>query len=101
MILFKITAYCPGSCCNKQWAGLLADGTTITKDMKICAADWSILPYLTKIKYNNEIYEVRDVGSSVKGRHIDLLKNTHQKTIEFGVKYEMIEVLHATKDTSN
>lgn len=91
----KITAYCPGACCNEQWAGLLADGSKMS-DVKhpVIAADWQVLSYKTKIRYNGVVYEVRDVGGLIKGRHIDILLPTHKEANEFGVKKnQIIEVL--------
>ena len=91
----KITAYCPGACCNDQWAGLLADGSKMSDvHHPVIAADWKVLAYKTRIKYNGIIYEVRDVGGLIKGKHMDILLPTHREANEFGVKKnQIIEVL--------
>lgn len=88
---FIITAYCPGSCCNHQWAGKVVDGHTmdyyLNKGENIIAADLLLFPLGTKIIWNNIEYTVRDTGSAIKNNRLDILLLTHQDTIQFGIKY--------------
>jgi len=87
---YTITAYCPGYCCNKSWAGHVVDGSTmdyyINKGENIIAADIFLLPLGTTIIWNNTEYVVRDIGSNIKGKRLDILLKTHKDTIDFGIK---------------
>lgn len=88
---FTVTAYCPGYCCNKHWAGYVVDGNTmnyyINKGENIIAADISIFPLGTIIIWNDTEYVVRDVGRMIKGKRLDVLLKTHDDTIKFGKMY--------------
>ena len=85
---FTITAYCPGECCNKNWAGYLTKGKKMSdfKGVNIIAADFKILPYGSVIKYKGIEYKVLDCGSAIKGKKIDILLPTHKEAETFGIK---------------
>jgi len=86
-----VTAYCPCTICNtKKWAGMVSTGRKI-KDIlaegyNICAADPAVIPLRTKIAYDGLEYLVADTSSAIKGKRINILKKTHSKTTDFGVK---------------
>jgi len=85
---FSITAYTsgPASC------GIYSDGYTATGDKadwrnRIVAADWNILPPNTKIYIETMgTYTVKDRGSGVKGKSIDILMSDRKKALNFGRK---------------
>ena len=94
----KIYAYCPCTICNRQWAGMVSTGQTMAelkeKGLNICAADPTVLPYGTTIKYDGKEYYVTDCGSAIKGDTINILMEHHKDTLEFGIKEsQIIELL--------
>jgi 3D (Asp-Asp-Asp) domain-containing protein len=91
---FTITAYCPNSCCNDQYAGLTASGKTIkyykTKHYNICAVDPKVIPLYSIIEWDGKEYLAVDVGGKIKKHKIDILLDTHDETIVFGVKENQV-----------
>lgn len=82
---FKLTAYCTGSCCNGQWAGLTSTGATPTPGRTI-AVDPSVIPYGSKVVINGHTYIAEDCGGSIKGNRIDILFGSHSDALVFGVQ---------------
>lgn len=60
----RVTAYHAKESDHLKYKNLNAIGTVLKKGWSI-AADWSRLPLGTKIKFNNNIYEVCDFGSAL------------------------------------
>lgn len=84
--IWRITAYCKGSCCCGKWAdgitasGKPAQGKLIAAPKEIPFGTWINVPgYGTA--------EVLDRGGSIKGRRLDLLFPSHQEALNWGVKY--------------
>lgn len=84
---FKITHYCPNSCCNggygnnTAWAGKITPGQTI-------AVDPSVIPKLSRVYIDG--YGVRiaeDCGGGIRGNHIDVAVATHAEAMAKGVVY--------------
>jgi len=97
---WKITAYCPGRCCNTRYTqnGIndytncaAVGGLTLTGlldcGVNVVAVDPSIIPLGSIIKYNNKYYVALDTGSAIKGFTLDILMAEHGKTHDFGVQY--------------
>jgi len=86
-----VTAYCPGPCCNDQWAGVLANGKSMQyyfdRGIHICAVDPRVIRLGSVVYYNGINWLALDTGGKVKGRHIDILLSTHAAACNFGVKY--------------
>ena len=85
---YKISAYCPGKCC----CGAYADGFTST-GMKALARNRVVAVDKRKIPMHSMVnivglgsFRAEDVGGAIKGNRIDLLFDTHQEALEFGVK---------------
>ena len=103
---WKLTAYCPNSCCNMAYTkeGVVdytncaaVSGVTLTglldNGINIVAVDTDIIPLGSIIKYSNKYYIALDTGSAVKGFTLDILMREHKQTEEFGVQYSQdIEV---------
>jgi len=83
-----VTAYCPCSKCNtERYKGRLAIGTKMkyfTPHFNICAVDPKVIPLKSIVIYEGRIYLALDTGSDIKGKHIDLLMNSHKDTLIFG-----------------
>ena len=90
---FKNTFYCPGYCCNGQWAGMTSTGAVPTPGVTI-AVDPRVIPLGSKvyIEFENEnakvlngVYIAQDVGGGVNGNHIDVLVENHTLAYYYGV----------------
>ncbi len=94
---FTITAYCPGACCNGEWAGLTASGKSIgyyrALDIRIAAVDPSVIPMGSRFTYRGLEYRAVDIGGKIVGKRIDLLMPDHHTADEFGVKREQSIVI--------
>lgn len=88
---FKLTAYCPCTKCSGKWGNSTASGKKAKSDHTV-AVDRNVIPLGTEIEINGKKYMAEDVGGGVKGNHIDIYFNTHQETVEFGVKYEDVKI---------
>lgn len=97
---WKITAYCPGRCCNVQYTqdGIYdytncaaVGGLTLTGllecGVNVAAVDPSLIPLGSIVKYNNTYYVALDTGSAIKGFTLDILMPHHDKAHDFGVLY--------------
>jgi len=97
---WKITAYCPGRCCNTQFTqngindytnSAAVGGLTLTGllecGINVVAVDPSIIPLGSIVKYNNTYYVALDTGSAIKGFTLDILMPQHDKAHDFGVQY--------------
>ncbi len=84
--LWRITAYCKGSCCCGKWSdgitasGAKAEGKLIAAPPEIPFGTWIDIP-------GYGMAEVLDRGGSIKGRRLDLLFPTHQAAKNWGVQY--------------
>lgn len=85
---WKLTAYCPGRCCNGRNAHRTASGEPMVVGDTVAVGH---LPYGTKIKINDHIYTVTDRG--VTGHHVDILFSSHGEAKQFGVQYAEVFVL--------
>lgn len=90
--LFKITAYCPCSICCGEWTDAYASKITSlgagAYEGVTVAVDPKLIPYGTKL-YTDD-FGVRiatDCGGAIKGNRLDLFFSTHEKALEYGVKY--------------
>ena len=90
---FTNTFYCPGYCCNGQWAGHTSTGAIPTPGVTI-AVDPDVIPLGSKvyIEFENEnakvlngVYIAQDVGGGVNGKHIDVLVENHTLAYYYGV----------------
>jgi 3D (Asp-Asp-Asp) domain-containing protein len=98
VLTVKVYAYCSCKICNAQWVGMVSTGQTMAeikeKGLSICAADPTVLPYGTIIKYDEKEYYVTDCGAAIKGNTINILMEHHKDTLTFGIKEnQTIEII--------
>ena len=86
---FKLTAYCPGSCCNGSYAGTTATGAEPTPGTTV-AVDKSVIPLGSKIRIGDHVYIAQDTG--VSGNTIDILVAEHSDCEVFGVQYKDVYI---------
>ena len=87
--IYKLTAYCKESyphICNNGDSTSTATGTTPTVGRTI-AVDPQKIPYGSEVTINGHTYIAEDCGGAVKGNRIDILFDTHQEALNFGVQY--------------
>lgn len=85
---WKLTAYCPGRCCNGKNAHRTASGEPMVVGDTVAVGS---LPFGTKIRINDHVYTVTDRG--VRGHHVDILYPSHGEAKQFGVQYAEVFVL--------
>ena len=91
---FRVTAYCPGPCCCGKWAdGITASGTKA--DHPLVAAPKS-MAFGTRLRipgYANEQWvKVEDRGGAIKEGKMDVLFQTHQEALNWGVQNLDVEI---------
>ena len=84
-----ITGYCnekyPHICNNGDFNNTAT--MTIPTPGRTIAVDPSVIPYNTNVfipGVGNRVAE--DCGGAIKGNRVDILFNTHQEALEFGIK---------------
>ena len=95
--VFRITAYCPNSCCCGKWAdGQTASGHWIRPGDKFIAAPKNV-PFNTEFivpGYNNgRPVKVLDRGGVIKGNRLDVFFETHREAKEWGNKRLIVKML--------
>ena len=89
---FKLTAYCTcPKCCGKWADGITATGTQATAGRTI-AVDPKVIPLGSTVIINGEEYIAEDIGGAIKGNRIDVLLDTHQEALQFGVQYAAVKI---------
>ena len=89
---FTATAYCQGT--------KTADGTKVRQG--IVAADPAVLPLGSVIRVRglpdgfDGVYTVRDTGSKVRGRQIDLYMNNCREAVSFGRRRARVTLVQKT-----
>lgn len=82
---YRLTAYCPCRSCSSGWGRRTSSGTTATAGRTV-AVDTRIIPMGSKLVINGAVYIAEDIGSAVKGNHIDIFFETHAQAKQFGVR---------------
>jgi len=95
-VQMKVTAYCPCSkCCGSSADGITASNHRIQAGDTFAAADRKY-PFGTKMIIpgydNGRQVEVLDRGGAITGNHIDIFFPTHEKALQWGVKYVNVSI---------
>jgi|GEM_PF-703638 len=115
IISCKITAYCPGPCCNSgyvringelvfvDWSNRIAVGELTIRDLHrahigLIAVDPVYIPYGSIVRYNDKLYIALDSGGSIKGNAIDVSLPTHEETVHFGIKHNQRVIVSIPRD---
>ena len=92
---FEVTSYCSCvRCCGPHARGITASGRHVAWGM--VAADWDVLSEGTRIElscYPGQVFTVRDTGSAIQGRRIDVWQHDHQRALEFGRQHVKVWIL--------
>lgn len=89
--IFEVTGYCSCQlCCGEQTAkGLTYQETTPIAGHTI-AADIELIPLGSQIEVDGVVYTVEDVGSSIKGKRLDIYFDTHEEAVIYGRRYKAV-----------
>ena len=89
-----ITAYCPCEKCCGKTDGITATGTKATAGRTI-AVDPNVIPYGTTIEIEGVGVRIaEDCGGAIKGNRIDLLFDTHEEALEWGMQTRQVTILN-------
>lgn len=92
---FLVTAYC-----NEDYPHICNDGdnrytatmTTPTVGRTI-AVDPTEIPYGTEVIIDGHTYVAEDTGGSIKQKRIDILFDTHEEALAFGIQEKEVTIL--------
>ncbi len=95
--VFKATAYCScEKCCDKdpsdKWYGITATGKRAR--WGTVAVDRRVIRLGSKLRiegFPNTIFRAEDVGSAIKGNHIDVWFPSHREALKFGVQKIVVQ----------
>lgn len=85
----KISAYCKENyphICNDGDSTYTATMTTPTVGRTI-AVDPNVIPYGSEVNINGKSYVAEDTGGAIKGNRVDILFETHQEALNFGIQH--------------
>jgi len=95
-INIRVTAYCPQEKDHIKYKNKSALGTDLVKNHSI-AADWSLLPVGTVLRFNNNDYTIEDYGSYIMKKHslptIDLYVSNQREMKNWGVREVEAEII--------
>lgn len=85
----KLTAYCKEPYKHRCNNGDFENTATMTVPTagRTIAVDPKVIPHGASVTINGKTYIAEDSGGWVKGNRIDILFETHQEAIEFGVQH--------------
>ncbi|MFQ5714069.1 MAG: 3D domain-containing protein [Candidatus Scalinduaceae bacterium] len=100
--VFKVTAYCSCErCCNKKpsdkWYGITATGKVAK--WGTVAVDRKVIKLGSRLKiqgFPKTTFRAEDVGSAIKGNHIDIWFPSHKDALRFGVKKTVVYCIDKT-----
>ncbi len=87
---FLLTAYCPCYECSEGYSDITATGKR-AKEGRTIAVDPNVIEYGTTVYIEDVPYIAEDCGGLVKGKHIDIYFDSHDKVDAFGKKYAEVE----------
>lgn len=99
--IFKATAYCScEKCCKKDPSDKSYGITASGKKAKwgTVAVDRSIIKLGTELKidgFPDTIFRAEDVGSTIKGKHIDVWFPSHREAVQFGVQEIVVQLVRS------
>lgn len=94
----KVTAYCKENyphICNNGDSSTTATGT-VPMAGRTVAVDPSVIPYGSEVLINGHTYIAEDCGGAIKGNRVDILFDTHQEALNFGIRY--LEVSYVIRE---
>ena len=81
---YQLTYYCSCEICCDVETGITATGTPVVEG-KTIAVDPSFIHYGTQVIIGGHVFTAEDCGGAVKGNHIDIYVNDHERALSMGV----------------
>lgn len=95
--IFIITAYCKENyphICNDGDSTYTSTGTNPTSGRTV-AVDPNIIPYGTRVDIEGVGTRIaEDCGGAIKGNRIDLLFDSHEEALEFGIQTKEVTIYY-------
>lgn len=86
---FQLTYYCSCEICCDVETGITATGTPVVEGQTI-AVDPDVIPYGSKVIIGGHVFTAEDCGGAVKGKHIDIYVNDHERALSMGVNQAQV-----------
>lgn len=105
VIRMRVTAYSPDErSCGKFADGITASGRPVTANGgRLVAADTRLLPFGTMVSVpgygGGRPVPVLDRGGAIKGRRLDVLYATHERAMQWGVRWLDVTVWESVGKT--
>ena len=81
---YELTYYCSCEICCDVETGITATGTPVVEGQTI-AVDPTVIPYGTQVIIGGHVFTAEDCGGAIKGNHIDIYVNDHQRALAMGL----------------
>lgn len=94
VVTLNVSAYCGCQICTGKWSefGLTASGKPPVAGRTV-AADWSVLPFGTKLRVPGfGMLRVEDTGSAIKGYKLDIYMESHEEAKQFGRRNLVVKI---------
>ena len=88
----RTTGYCNCRRCAGKWAGCRTASGKYPRANHTIAVDKRLIKLGTKVKIGKIMYVAEDVGSSIRGRKIDIYYKSHSRAHRHGVKYQIAKI---------
>lgn len=89
---FELTYYCSCEICCDVETGITATGTPVVEGQTI-AVDPEVIPYGTKVIIGGHVFTAEDCGGAIKGKHIDIYVNDHERALSMGVNQAQVHLV--------
>lgn len=92
---YRVSFYCPNSCCNGSNSGITALGTPIVPWYTV-AVDPSIIPLGSKIRiegFDGITFVACDTGSAIKNNKVDVAVSSHSEAMRLGIQYHDVYIV--------
>lgn len=89
---FELTYYCSCEICCDVETGITATGTPVVEGRTI-AVDPDVIPYGTKVIIGGHVFTAEDCGGAIKGKHIDIYVNDHERALSMGVNQAQVHLV--------
>lgn len=88
---FMCTTYCGCSECSEGYGNMTSTGV-VAQEGRTIAVDPSVIPYGTHVLIDGNEYIAEDCGGAVKGEHIDIYYESHERSLEVGTRYLEVKI---------
>lgn len=88
---YKCTTYCSCDDCSEGYGNMTSTGVR-AKEGRTVAVDPKIIPYGSHLLIKGHEYIAEDCGGMIKGEHIDIYYENHNKAEKIGTRYLEVKI---------